>query len=94
MDNIKDLVTKVVEEISCKQGLARGNLEKNILDLLTPQEREHLKVDGVKNGDVFIVVDVPSWLYQISAKKNKLLKRLKEENPDIRNLYLKIGKVK
>jgi hypothetical protein len=71
---------------SCEAGPQRW-LKK----ALTKKELEHIKVKYFSKGILGLSVDSSSWLYILSLKKEKLLESLKKENPELKNINLRIG---
>ncbi len=94
MDDIKDVVTKVIGNIAEKNPCSYDKVERIWQNLLTKQELKHTKLFGVKEKTLFVCVDSPAWLYQMRMRKIKILKRLKEELLDIKQIYFKIGTIK
>lgn len=94
VDNIKEIIKDVMGSMSSRRVLDQDRLQRIWESLFDKKELEHLRVVGLKNGTLSIWVDSPAWLYQLRTQKQKLLKRIQEEIPDIKELYFKIGKVK
>ena len=94
MDKIKDIIREVISKISEKKFESQDKIERIWYSILEKQELKHTRFVGIKNGQVSVHVDSPAWLYQMKMKKNKILKRLKDEVPEVVNLYFRIGKVK
>lgn len=93
MDNIKDIVKQVVG------GLAQGTLQhqskiQNLWNnILSPEELKHTRLVSFKDGRLVVFVDSSVFLYQLNLKRGQILLRLKNECEEVKNLYLKVGKV-
>jgi len=93
MDNIKDVVHRVIEQIASKTTQSPEKIERIWLNILDKEEREHTRLVGIKEGRLSVDVDSPAWLYQMNTKKKKFVERLSQEVPDIKAIYFKIGKI-
>ena len=94
MDDIKDVINKVIGNIANKNPDTHNKIERIWQNLLTQQEQKHTKIVGVKEETLFLNVDSPAWLFQMRIRKGKILQQLKEEVSDIKYIRLKIGTVK
>ena len=94
MDNIKDIINQVIGQIAEKQPNNQSKLERIWLNVLEAKELEHTRLVGLKNGWISAYVDSPAWLYQMKIRRGKIVERLKQEIPEIKNISFKIGKVK
>ncbi|MCA9407799.1 MAG: DUF721 domain-containing protein [Candidatus Omnitrophica bacterium] len=94
MDNIKDIIKSVIEDISYKKGDGTNPIEVAWKEVLNGKEVEHTKIIGEKDKFLSIYVDTPAWLYQMKIKKNTILKKLQEKGFSFRGIYFKLGKVK
>jgi len=93
MDDIKNVVNKVIGNIAEKKPSSHDKVERIWQNLLTKQELKHTKLFGVKEETLFVHVDSPAWLYQMRMRHFKILKRLKEEVSDIKQIRFKIGMI-
>jgi len=91
MDDIKNIVNKVIGNISDKSPDSYSKVERIWQNLLTKPELEHTKLIGVKNETLLVCVDSPAWMYQMRVRQYKIIKQLKEEIPDIKYIHFKIG---
>lgn len=60
---------------------------------LTKKELEHIRVKYFSKGVLGLSVDSSAWLYILSLKKEELLKELKKDNPELKNINFRIGEV-
>ena len=93
MDNIKNILQDVVGKIAAKEPDSISKLERIWGNLLTPLERAHTRLEGVRGGTVLVRVDSPLWLYQMRVRKKILLDRLKSEQEFVKDLRFKIGNI-
>jgi predicted nucleic acid-binding Zn ribbon protein len=49
---------------------------------------------GVNEGTLSVSVDSPAWMYQMRIRQTKILKQLKEEVSEIKQIRFKIGTIK
>jgi hypothetical protein len=94
MDNIKDVINKVIGGIAGKSPDAHNKINRIWLNLLTEQELKHTKLMGVNEGTLSVSVDSPAWMYQMRIRQTKILKQLKEEVSEIKQIRFKIGTIK
>ena len=93
MDNIKDIVHQVVGKMASRMPETQEKLERVWISALQKDEIKHVKIVGIKDGKLMVHVDAPSWLYQMSIRKQKILYQLKEDCPEVKTISFKIGKV-
>lgn len=92
MDNINDVVNDVIKKLSIKKPDKHNKIERILDNCLTEVERKHIEIQNLKDCTVFVNVTSPIILFQLKTKKYKILKRLQEDLPEIRNIVFKIGK--
>jgi predicted nucleic acid-binding Zn ribbon protein len=59
--------------------------------LIGPRAQAHCAIEEHKDGELIVCVDSSTWLFQLNARKAKLLAGLKEQYPELKNLRFKIG---
>jgi predicted nucleic acid-binding Zn ribbon protein len=94
VDNIKDIVHKVIEDLALKKPQETARLQQAWEKIVTKQGAGHTHIAGLKNQQLTVYVDSSAWLYQMNLKKKKLLEGIQKEFPEIRKLFLKIGTTK
>jgi len=94
MDNIKDIVRQVVQNLSSNNLESHSKLERIWQNILERSQLKHTILVGMKEGKLLVNVDSPAWLFEMKIKKRKILERLQSEIPEIKNIYFRIGKVK
>ena len=93
MDNIKEVVNRVIAQMARHEPTGDESSERLLGSLLSDQEKKHIKFVGFKNGHLLFCVDSSAWLFQMNIRKNKILEKLQEDKPEIKNISFKIGKV-
>ena len=86
MDNIKDIINKVVGDIAEKNPDSYDRVDRIWMNLLTEAELKHTKLIGIKEEVLLVHVDSPAWLHQMRISQTKILKRLKEESSNIKSI--------
>lgn len=94
MDNIKDVIQKVIGNIAEKNPDEHDKIKRIWQNLLNEKELEHTKLIGVKEETLLVCVDSPAWLYQMRIRQSKILRQLKEEVFNIKYIRFKIGTTK
>jgi len=87
MDNIKDVLQSVMGQLAVSEGSDRRNIEDIFCRALNPQEQEHVRFSGMKNGKLFIHVDSSAWLFQMRTKQQRLLKEIQQQVPEVTQIY-------
>jgi hypothetical protein len=93
MDNIKDVVDRVIKSMTRNAPGAHRELERIWEEIISQDERKHSKLLGVNQNQLLVCVDSAAWLYQIRTKQKKILDRIKKDNPEIQTIVFKLGKV-
>ena len=91
MDNIKDIVHQVIGKIAERTPQPQEKIDRIWQNILEKQELKHTQLSGIKDGQLFVNVDSPAWLFQMNIRKAKIIERLKTEMPDIKSIRFKIG---
>jgi predicted nucleic acid-binding Zn ribbon protein len=89
MEHIKQTLQGVIQKLEKKQNAqAKGTFglfSKN----LAVKERRHAKCNSLRDGVLIVEVDSSAWLYQLSLKKDVLLKKL-----GLKDIRFRIGEIK
>ena len=93
MENIKDIVNKVLGEISTHQPTIQSQIQDVFQNVLNPTEIKKISIAGCKDGDVLVFVESSAMMYQMNLRKPKLLKEFQEKALNVKNISFKIGKV-
>jgi len=94
MEHLKDTIDALMAGLSEKNSGARGdNPEQWLKKALTKKELQHIKVKYFRNGVLGLSVDSSAWLYVLSLRKEELLNKLKQGNPGLKNINLRIGEI-
>ncbi len=94
MDNIKDVINKVIGGIADKNPSTHDKIDRIWKNLLTEQELKHTKLSGISEETLSVCVDSPAWMHQMRIRQTKILKQLKEEVSNIKHIRFKIGTIK
>ncbi|MDP8264879.1 MAG: DciA family protein [Candidatus Aceula lacicola] len=94
MEEIKNIIPDVVKMLSRKETSEETKIQRVWDSLLEGKIKKHAKIFGIKEGKMMVCVDSPAWMFHLNLKKNKLLKEIKEEIPELIEICFKIGKVK
>ena len=77
MDDIKDIVNKVIGDIAGKKPDVHNKVERIWKNLLSTQELKHTKLVGINEGTLSVYVDSPAWLYQMRIRQTKIIRHIK-----------------
>ena len=94
MDNIKDVINKVIGGIADKNPNIHDKIDRIWKNLLTEQELKHTKLTGINEETLSVCVDSPAWMHQMRTRQTKILRQLKEEVSEIKHIRFKIGTIK
>jgi hypothetical protein len=95
MEQIKDAVLEVMRGLDQKRtGSASDNPEVFLRKVLTKKELSHIKFKYFKKGVLGLSVDSSAWLYSFNLQKEDLLSRLKECAGAVKEIKLRVGRVK
>lgn len=93
MDEIKNLVHKVIEKISSQKPTTQVKIQDDWYKIAGEAARQHTKLGGIKEGMLIVYVDSPAWMFEMNLKRAPLLRQLQSEHAEIRKLIFKIGKI-
>ena len=89
MEHISQTLKGVIKGIGEKQSSSVNEVFRLFKASLASRERRHVKCSVLKNGVLTVNVDSSVWLYQLSFKKEDLLKKI-----GIKDIRFRIGEVK
>ena len=94
MEPLKNTVDQLMAGLAAQKTVScDAGPEQWLKKALTKKELGHIKVKYFNKGMLGLNVDSYTWLYALSLKKEELLNRLKKENPELKNINLRIGEV-
>jgi len=94
MEQIKDVIEEMIRSLTTKKaGDKDADPGEWLKKALTKKELGHIKFNYFRKGILGVYVDSSVWMYSLSLKKEKLLSKLQEYNPGIRESHLSIGDV-
>ena len=94
MDEIKDIVHRVVEKLSGQNRSRTAHIQDAWNKILELRDGRGTRVSGWKNGTLYVCVDSPARLYQLRLIKDKILKQVQKEVPEINSIHFEVGKIK
>jgi len=94
MELLKNTVADLMRQLGAKKTVFQDNGPQQWLKkALTKKELGHIRVKYFSKGILGLTVDSSAWLYILSLKKEELLKELKKENPELKDINFRIGEV-
>ena len=79
-----DVLNKFVDE-GVSVRYKRFSKVSEVWDEMLPDElARHCKLDGIDGGVLRVVVDKPSYRYELETCKHEILKRMNQEQPGIK----------
>jgi flagellar motor switch protein FliG len=94
MEPLKNTLQGLMRQLEAqKNGFSDSGPEQWLKKALTKKELGHIRVKYFHKGLLGISVDSSAWLYVLNLKKEELLTKLRGENPQIKNIILRIGEV-
>lgn len=93
MDSIKDIVPKVVKNISEQKPEAQDDVLNTWQHSVDKKTFEHTRVVGIKKGKLLVFTDSPVRLFDLTLQRAKILKQMQEKIPELQEIVFRIGKV-
>ncbi len=94
MELLKNTLDNLMRKLDAKKAVFHETGPQQWLKkALTKKELGHIRVKYFSKGILGLSVDSSAWLYILSLKKEELLKELKKENPELKNINFCIGEV-
>ncbi len=81
----------MIGKMSVSRKLDSQEIQRIWKDLLGEKASAHCAIEDYKDGELIACVDSSAWLFQLNAKKAKLLAGLRQHYPELKNLRFKIG---
>ena len=95
MEQIKGVIEGVIRNLTTKNSLdKKSGPEDWLKKTLTKKELGHIKFHYFRKGVLGVRVDSSAWMYSLSLKKEQLLMKIKECNPEIKEIHWSLGDVK
>ena len=94
MDNIKKILEDVFGKINVGSTTLVSSLNEAWKKELDKNEKKHTQLEGVKQGNLMVVVDSPAWMHHMKTRRDYLLKKIKESIPEIQQISFRLGKIK
>ena len=94
MDEIKNIIPRVIEELSSKKPGTHDRIRQLWAALVDKKASRHVNLVGLKQGELLVNVDSPAWLFQMNLQKRRIKETFKKEIPEITDIRFKIGTMK
>lgn len=94
MEKIKDIIPQVLSDLSQRNPVRPTQIQHIWQESIDEKTRKHVSIGGFEQGKLLVLVDSPTWLFQLSLQKNKILSKMRQQSPDIQSIQFKIGTVK
>lgn len=94
MDRLKDAVENVIRQLS--EGKSQGldaQPQEWLKKALTKRELGHIKFHYFRNGVLGLRVDSSVWKYNFSLHRDKLLLKIHQHAPQVRDLRFSVGDI-
>lgn len=92
MELLKNTLDNLMHRLGAKKtAFQDAGPQQWLKKALTKRELGHIRVKYFSKGVLGLSVDSSAWLYILSLKKEALLKELKKENPELKNINFRIG---
>lgn len=94
MELLKNTLDGLMRQLSVKKSdFCDTGPQQWLKKALTKKELGHIRVKYFSKGILGLSVDSSAWLYILSLKKEELLKELKKDNPELKNINFRIGEI-
>ncbi len=93
MDSIRDIIPQVIENLSLKKPNTERNIHE-IWKIAAGNQAEHCMVKDFQNGMLRVHIDSSARMFELSTRKNEIIKNLQREIPELKDIIFKIGKIK
>ncbi len=94
VERIDNIISRTIEKIGLEQKIKEARLFENWKGLVGEQIAKHTQPVGIKRKKLFVNVDNPTWVFQLTTHhKKELLDKLNRETAGIviNDIYFKIG---
>ena len=93
MENIRDIIPQVIENLSLKKPNSKRNIHE-VWKMAAGEQGEHCAVKDFQKGMLRVHVDSSARMFELSTRKNDLIKNLKNEISELKDIIFKVGKIK
>ena len=90
---IKSIVREVLESLKDKKLNKHDALQKAWQKAIGQKAEKHTRISSLRGGRLVIEVDESGWMYQLTLKKQEILKKLQKylKETEIQELHFRIG---
>lgn len=93
MESIRDIIPQVIENLALKKPKTKRNIHE-VWRIAAGTQADFCEVRDFRNGILWVNVDSSARIFEMSTRKGEIIKNLKNEVPELRDIIFKIGKVK
>lgn len=93
MESIRDIIPQVIESLSLKKPVSKRNIPE-AWKSVAGEQGIHCAVQDFQKGMLRVHVDSSARMFELSTRKNELIKNLQKEIPDLIDIIFKVGKTK
>lgn len=92
METLRDTVKNVMQALEAKQKTSlKDNPALLLRRVFSKEELKHAQFGYFKNGLLCVNVDSSGWMFQLSLKKEQLLKRLQQHLRTVKDIKFRLG---
>lgn len=92
MELLKNTLADLMQQLGTKKTVFQdAGPQQWLKKALTKRELGHIRFKYFSKGVLGLSVDSSVWLYILSLKKEELLRKLKQDNPELKNISFRIG---
>lgn len=93
MEQIKDIVSGVIEKLSVQNSGQSQQLQQAWQKTVGAKIVKHTLVEGLRSGKLFIRVDSPVAVFQLNLKRSQILRELRKVDNTLGNIVLRVGRI-
>ena len=93
MESIRDIIPQVIENLSLKKPNSKRDIQ-DVWRTVAGEQAEYCAVKDFQKGMLKVYVDSSARMFDLSTRKNDLIKNFKKEIPDLQDIIFKVGKIK
>jgi predicted nucleic acid-binding Zn ribbon protein len=95
MEQIKGIVKDVIERLSSKTSIPQKQIWRVWQEAVGEKNIKHTRIEGIRDGRIFVRVDSPVLMFHLNLKRNYILKQLQQRiDRNLTDIKLKIGKIR
>ncbi len=91
---LKDIVHQVMGSLSQDKISTQSRITEAWTRINDEKTKQHTEVTGFQKGVLRVSVDSPAWMFELNNRKQVLIKELKYNCTEVKDIRFKIGKVR